>query len=253
MITLSFHAERELVWYLRDALPEFDGGSTMGPILENTALYAHRLAQEYAVSRGYSILPEGDITAQNGPRQRNESGHVPDEEVLARGADTSRILRQVAASDAYAFVTLVEHFGVHGESWQESAPKTGRIGALYWITESGQKLLDTMEAQRVASGQPDRGYHPRIRMWLEVAKEKADREQTQKTPRRWSRDFKDLRHERILRADKQAREMLRLACAVWNEAEASATLASPRRKRRPAPRLTVVQGGAAAQERERVA
>lgn len=241
---MTLHNEGELVWYLRDGLPEFEGGSTLGPILENASMFALLQAEVFAAEHGYSVYPEEDVTAQLGPRQRNESGHVPDEEALARGADISRILRVVAAEDVADFIALVLYFGVQGEAWQSVAPKIGRLGALYVITESGQRLLDDMETERVKRGQPDRGYHPAIRLFLEVGKEQVDREQVTKSPKRWSRDFKDLRHERVLRMPAQAHALLRDACDTW-EAAAKGTGAMEKRSRRGRPALRLLQCGQA--------
>ena len=42
---LSSYDEKEIKWYLRDGLPEFEGGSTMGPILDNTSLFARNLCR----------------------------------------------------------------------------------------------------------------------------------------------------------------------------------------------------------------
>lgn len=194
--------ESELVTFLSADESSFER-STMGARLERAWLFdADSAAEQRAEERQtYGRLrkasdpwdpcePTADITAET----RHHGGYEPDARKLMQYAKTSRRLMLVEQRNALHAIVLRLYYGDLGARW-------GQMFVLYHLTEAGAALLAEADRRAREKREPLLDLTPFEKMaaQIEIDRKRMD----------------DWRREKLTRADRQANELYRAACAMW--------------------------------------
>lgn len=134
--------------------------------LEMTSLHQ---ARKYAREHGYSIDPDGDITANITAETRSPGGNDPELGPLADYSFVSRRVNLVRKGDPYLYEALEGHFGALGFHWELQAQhetfeakvenklvtRYGRLLSLFHMTAAGQRMIEDETSRPAVAPKPE--------------------------------------------------------------------------------------------------
>jgi len=121
--------------------------STMGGMLERAELFSvsflpdpeqDRARREWEREAPWTE-PPGALSARPRSGGHTSSGYTPEEGLVSRYAQVSRLVRAVSERDAGAAGALSLYYGDEGSRWGETT--RGRMFSLYAYTAAGRELL----------------------------------------------------------------------------------------------------------------